>query len=627
MRRRRYFVGLVAGLVAVGTMIFATPAGAGTCNNSMNPANNGNSSGLIVACTFANAAEAGTSLTIDDYKDALFHAGAARSVSITATKAANATANWAGLLTVKWAGTSTTQLGPSAADVNHSMENPTSGAVSWSAVSPVALGIDAGTFIRSTTATNWNLSAKTLGSGFVCPGGAANTACTVSAPMTVRIANHTGRDFRNGATTANSGTVNSADVAAGTNHTPGEGAHFCGAPGATIAECASVKNSDVGSFLSGGDIPDGAQINTVTNHTQVVLACSSKLTLAPQAGNNGLPQWGWGDDGGTSGQDCAPGFVGTVTAATGLIMTITPFTAPTSSRYVTDVTASGAGTATFTITSSSAKFAQTDIGLPVFSGTTVVQIPTGSRIATVATGGGSATITQGSNPAVFTNGASRRIAIGVATKTAPNTGDVVTQLAIALIVDPNLSPTSPPCAAAKVSGFQIPLVWRNPAQVVPSTAGYNNGNAGPPTNHYSGASFPTTSNAQLDFVTSATTFAGFVKQTVTVSGTTPNVVPLTTGWQIAFLVLPVGIGLCTGTGIAETLNVNGISLKQALNPSFTGGGYGAVRALLPEIQGTASTYTGATGRLHGANVTAGLPAPTVNNTCTVQSPNLIQIGC
>jgi hypothetical protein len=250
-------------------------------------------------------------------------------------------------------------------------------------------------------------------------------------------------------------------------------------------------------------------------------------------------------------------------------------------------------------------------------------VAAGTRIASVGAGGTTAVMDPVSGAGTtWTTGANQHYTIGIATKTAPSTGGVVGSLAIALIVDPGISPTSPPCAANKVSGFQLPIKWRNPGPS--SGAGYDFGFAGPPINHYAGAAMTGVSTAQLTVLTSVTTFAGFVKQDLTVAAT----VPTTTRWRVHFESLPVGIGLCTGTGIAETLEIKGLESKHAMNPSGTGGAFGATRALLPEGQNQVggSTYTGTSGNLAGANVVAG-GAHTQTNKCQVTSPNIIGIGC
>ncbi len=104
--------------------------------------------------------------------------------------------------------------------------------------------------------------------------------------------------------------------------------------------------------------------------------------------------------------------------------------------------------------------------------------------------------------------------IGLPTKTAPATGDVQGTLAILLQVNPTVSPTSPPCAANKISGFQIPLQWKNP--------GAYNTQVAAGTNQFSGTSPAATSIAQLDFNTASTSFSGYVEQHYTVTGGVPN---------------------------------------------------------------------------------------------------------
>src|SRR3954469_12099777 len=99
MRCRGFLVGLTAALMAVGAiMIGAGAAGAANaCDESMNPAASGNSSGLIVACTFDNNGLA-SSISITDYDHAAWHYGAARNVNVTVQRTGSSTA---GKLTIK----------------------------------------------------------------------------------------------------------------------------------------------------------------------------------------------------------------------------------------------------------------------------------------------------------------------------------------------------------------------------------------------------------------------------------------------------------------------------------------------------------------------------------------------
>jgi len=683
MRRRRYFAGLAALLVAASMLLIAAPAGAAgfgspstltgtdTCVNSMNPANSGNSSGLYIACTFASGlTSAGSALTILDYKNAVWHSAATRQVTVKVSR--SSASGEAGNYVLRWEGANaiaTQQLGPQASDVNHSIENPTSTQYfvngnnnAGTENTPLASFIDAGTTIRAIGSDGggsfWVLSKPTIAGKDdkpTCPV-PTDVSCALSTEITVRIANHVGRDGNNGATTAGSSTVTSAQVnpsgcstgatpgctSAGTGNTAAAtGMHFC--EPALGAECASTD--DRGNFLSGGDLPDGAQISTVPDRNTVTLLCQS----TPSVG--GAPVWNWGGPATT----CGGGF-GLVTALADLQLTITPYPIPTGPRMINCATMTGSkgGVPERTITTTcGAAFSRFDVGLVVRGCSTVVfgagticnpatSVANGVRIASVGNGGTTAVMDPASGTATtWTTGTNQHVTIGFEAKTAPATGGIIGSLAIALIVSPDISPTSPPCAANKVSGFQLPLHWRTPgfapSLTVPSAnGGYDFGFAGPPVNQFAGSVMTGISRAQIEVATSVTTFAGFLKQDLTVgTGPAPQAypaTPTTTRWRIHFENLPVGIGLCSGTGLSETLEVKALENRHAMNPSGTGGGFGAVRALLPELQNTDatnSTYTGTgTGNLAGANVTTTGSGPTsVTNTCKVTSPNIIGIGC
>jgi len=619
--------------------MIAGPAGASstadTCNNTMNPANNGNSSGLIIACQFSSATTAGTSLTIEDYKDAVWHAGAVRSVNVTVSRA---NGSEAGHYVVKWTGTvvapsttgSATELGPVPGDVNHSIENLQSTVYTINQTSPLGAFIDAGTTIRSVvsgTGGYWVLSKPTVAGRNGNPACSTGTTCDKSVAISLVISNNVGREGNNGVTTANSATVTSAQ----SNPTGCTGVDPADCSGAGTGNTSADQGmqftaADAGNLFSGGDLPDGAQISTVNTANSVTLDCNPTVSVG------GAPVWNWGDGGA-----CVSPFVGTVSSATAQIITITPYPIPTSVRFLSGATLSGTkgGVPERTITMTQPTFSKFDVGLVLrgcdttFAAGSVCNpataIAAGTRIASVGNGGTTAVMDPVSGSgATWTAGAGQHLTVGFFSKTASATGDVIGSLAIGLTVDPNISPTSPPCAANKVSGFQLPVKWRNPG--ASNGTGYDFGFAGPPINQYAGASISGTSTAQLTVITSVTTFAGFLKQDLTVA----LQVPTTTRWRIAFESLPIGIGLCTGTGIAETLEIKGLSNKHALNPSGTGGAFGATRALLPEGQNQVggSTYTGtAVSNTVGANVIGGTPAPTISNACTVTSPNIIGIGC
>jgi hypothetical protein len=547
----------------------------------MNPAASGNSSGLIVACTFDSTGTA-SSLSITDYDDAVWHYGAARNVNVTVARTTvGGVPSTAGKTTIKSRPTNNTaaascvnspagqtgipagNLAITAKDINHSVEFALNTATGGGRF------INPGTFIKAVTSTGSGcsqvitvtLSKATLAGGPLCPAspGPATGNCTNSVGANVLVSNDTGRTVTDGVTTAGSATVTSAT------------AHFCGG----ASTCTSP--TDVGKNISGGDLPDGATIATVNSLTSVTLACTG----------------------------CVGGFTG-VSSASAQVIALSPANPPTSARYITDFNPAAA---TRTITSASAEFSPSDVGLPVIFNPPIATLA-GARIGTTAADGSSATL-AGAGTATIPSGA-KKLTVGLATKTAPATNDVAGTLAILLKVNPAVSPTSPPCAADKVSGFQIPLVWRNPGA-------YNtvvNGGA----NQFSGTTPAATSIAQFDFKTAPTSFSGYLEQHYTTTGGVQG----TSQYTIHYTFLPVTIGLCPGTGDATTFDFSGLSLKIAQNPSFTGGGGGGERGILPEPQGTQTTYTGST----GAEVTTGAASqPTNTNACTVSSPSVLQIGC
>lgn len=516
MHRWKYFVGLTAVMLAAVPILGAAPAGAvlsNACSEGMAPAAAGNASGLNVACTFTTTG-LGSQIVINDYPTAVWHSGAARQVNVTDTTA--------GVFTI----TSTPaagQVGITTADINHSIEGP---------------GIAPGSFITVVSGTTVTLDLKTVAGG--------------GTGKTTLVANSTNRAVLDGKTTAGSGTVTSAT------------AHF-------------VSALDVGKRLSGGNLPDGSTIASVTNTTTAVLTCTG----------------------------CVPVGFGSVTAANNLPFSIEATSAATTNRFVTDATFSGT-----TITSTTAKFGSSDVGLAVtgFGGTVV---PAGTHITATASGGGSATVS-----ATLTAGANKQIVIGVPNKTAPATGDVVGTLSIELTVNPALDPTGPPCAANKVSAFQIPIQWQPPGTYDTAVSSTD----------FSGTVLPGMSTAQLEFNTSAASFAGFLQPNVTVTGTTA----VTTSYKVDYAFLPIGAGVCTGTGLAGDFHYHGISLGQAKVPTNTGPPGENTRSLKAMPQGTTKTFTGSTGTAPGAFVVVSngnTAQPTNTNSCTLSSPIVLGWQC
>lgn len=519
MRRRKFFTGFTAAAALAATVIVAAPAGAvlsNACKEGMFLAAAGNSGGLEVACTFTSAGIVASngSLLIHDYPTAVWNSGAARQVNVN-----DATAGSFTITSAPAVG----QVGITASDIDHSIEGP---------------GIAAGDFVKSVSGTTVTLALKTVAGG--------------GTGKTVLIANSRARAVLDGATFAGTGKVTSAT--------------------------ANFAAGDVGMRLSGGSLPDGATIASVTPPSTAMLACTG----------------------------CIPAGFGSVQNGSSLPITMEPPSAPTSNRFVTDALF----TAASTITSTTAKFAASDLGLAV-SGTGV---PAGTHITATASGGGSATVSPATLPV---SGTQHSITVGVPVRTAPVSGEVAGELGIQLTVNPALSPTSPPCSAKKVSAFEINNLWQNPGTYDTSVSSTD----------FSGSLLPGTSTAQMLFKTSATNFAGFLVQNVTVTGTTAT----TTGYAISYPFLPIGAGVCTGTGLAIAWAFNGISEAQANNPTNTGPPGAQIRGLAPLPQGNTKTYTGTTGTTPGAFLTTGATSsanqPTNANSCTLSSPIALGWQC
>ena len=562
----------------------------------MNPAAGGNASGLIVACTFSSLGVS-SALTIQDYADAQWHFGSARTVAVYATRTGtapgtvtgsvihtcltnNTTAatTCAGVASSDPAGSLQIGAGPGT-DINHSVENPVS------STTLTHQAIAAGSFVKSFSTTNITLSKPLVNAGWPnCPGTYAS-GCN-SAPIKVLVSNDTGRQVTDGNTNAGSNCVSSVQ--------------------------ANFKAGDVGMNISGGDLPDGATIANFPSSVGGGGTCGTATTSVNLACA--------GCVGGFTGVTKAPD-PSTVPPTPAVVFSISPAITPTSSRYVTDGTANG----TRTLSSATAEFSPSDVGQPITFVPPIAALA-GARVGVPAADGSNTTI-AGAGAATIPSGP-KKFVIGNATKTAPATGDSTGTLSILLQVSPSVSPTSPPCAANKISGFQIPLTWRNPQGTVvlatnTGTGGYNTFVGG---THLSGTTPAATSIAQLDFRTASTSFSGYVEQKYTTTGSVQG--PST--YDIHYTFLPVTLGLCTGTGDAATWTFFGLSNKIVANPSFTGGGGGGVRGIASEPQGTSQVYSGGppASATSGAFVTStATEQPSNNNACTISSPALIQIGC
>ena len=425
-----------------------------------------------------------------------------------------------------------------------------------------------------------------------------------------------------GGTIASGGTISqgSATVTSAT-------AHFCAAYVGNT--CAGV--TDVGKRISGASLPDGATIAAVTNANTAVIGCVG----------------------------CLPTAAGAILGIQGgntLSLSIQPTKQTSSTRFVSDAHFNSPTA----ICSVSAKFVSTDVGLaiatapgaPAFTGAT----PANLRISTVTTGtcggtlgaGSIANLTGGTlQAAADAVNVTHNIVVGVPEPTSPASGDVAAGLAIGLQVNPALNPTSPPCSAGKLSAFEVPLQWENPAQydttIAPSTSDKDFSFG------LTQQTVPGTSSAQLLFKTSATSFAGFLYQgdssrnrntaadghtssTVTptvvtsasaaftqadvgahivssVAGSLPKrafitrvdnattatlnttatgttaaaVFTIQNPYMVKFTFLPVGIGICPNTSEMQAIAAGGQAVRNAMSPTSS------------NVAGNGATSTGPAG--------------------------------
>jgi hypothetical protein len=207
MRRRRSLLLLVAVVTAMaGVISTAGPASAltNTCSSGMYPNLPAGQSALKVACTAI--APLNSAVTINDFGDAMWHWGAAHTV--TGTVGASGTFAINAVV-----GTVTT-----AVDANHSIECATA----------APCGVPPGDFIK-TAAGGVITVAKALGAG-----GGAGKLLTIGN---------------------------------GTNRAVSDGMIVAG--GIVTSNTANFTAGDVGKTIGGGTLPDGATITVFTNNTTV----------------------------------------------------------------------------------------------------------------------------------------------------------------------------------------------------------------------------------------------------------------------------------------------------------------------------------------------------------------------
>ena len=289
--------------------------------------------------------------------------------------------------------------------------------------------------------------------------------------------------------------------------------------GTTVTSAsANFTASDVGRSITGSNIPVGATIQSRTNATTITLSAAATA------------------------------------AGTAQVLAIGSDESVTSARVVNDAVFA---TST-TITSATAGFAASDVGLKVAS---TAGIPANSYITTVNSAT-SVTI----NAATTVNGSAKKLIIGEASVTAPVNGDQAAALASTIALNPSLVAGSLPCTSGIPFGTTISGGWYNPGAYVAANiiTGLE------PTN--------VATIGQLAFPTSVISFYGYVTVPVTDAGT-PAAPQTGSHNEIRFPSIPTGLAVCGGTAVSSTFSFQGTTLGTSKVKTGTGRPSTALRGL------------------------------------------------
>ena len=430
----------IAGVTAIAASALviplATPASAlqdaatTGCDFGMFPVAAGGQSGFRVGCNFTS--DKTTAVQVyHDFPTAIWHNGAARTISASTTSASKTITAANGRFT--------------SADVNRTV---------------TGAGIQPYSFITSVT----NATTAVL----------SRTATATGTGVAVKVENSNARSVIDGQTASGGSYV--------------------------ISAMANFNANDVGKSISGTNIPLGSTITSIVN--------SARANISAAA---------------------------TATQGSGATLTIGASQIVTSTREINDGvvpnTATATGAAKKTITSASAKFAASDVGLPVY-GTCIAD---GSYIVSVNAVFGQAVLNQDLAGCV-TPFSARRIVIGDPTATAPANGNGMANFSSALILNPALVVGSPACSSAVVYGTSLTGSWYNPGSYLTAVR---------PT----GATI-----GQIAFRTAVVTFAGYVQQVNANAAGDPQTAA---HFDINFPSLPTTLALCPGTGTSASLVFSG----------------------------------------------------------------------
>jgi hypothetical protein len=285
-------------------------------------------------------------------------------------------------------------------------------------------------------------------------------------------------------------------------------ANFVGNAGTNIS-------SDVGKSIVGSGIPLGATITAVNSATSITISSAATAEVGPQT------------------------------------ITVASSTRNSTQRIVMD----GQVNVGNTLTSATAEFQQTDIGLlvkgtglPANAFITAVGSPTSVTLSAAATKAGAGIVTT----------------IGSPSPTAPvkDGVDLVATLQTEIILAPTLVAGVPDCSANFAAGTDISGTWYGPSKIALKGVGLFFGDsfqglgnkAEQPSNPLSTEPII----GQILFKTPVVSFAGYVHEGAT------------GGAEIVFPFLPTGLGQCANTDVASVFQFAADMQSQFVAPS----GYG-----------------------------------------------------
>jgi hypothetical protein len=363
-------------------------------------------------------------------------------------------------------------------------------------------------------------------------------------------------------------------------------------PGRSVADAiltngSNVVNSatanfvagDVGFNLDASDLPQGTTITAVNSLTKVHVSASASATATA---------------------DCASGCSASIDANP----TTETANPTTTARMVGDVHTTKLST---TITSASANFQQSDVGLVIVEKS---DIAANARIASVTNA-----TTAVMSAAASKTATSGQTFIGLPSATAPLDGDYVSQLATSLIENPGLVSGARPCSENTPTGALLNGSWENP-----NTKGF--ALTGHPGLDFSGTDIGLLDHpaiAQILYATPVVSFAAYVDQT---PGNTYSSNPHI---EIVYPFLPTALGTCPNTGNAASYSYIGETTGQSkFATGFGRPGTTGVRAVNSFEAGTGPVTGTANVQGYDWDGTVG-DAPTLaftssNSTCTITRP-------